>query len=730
MSGPPPASNRLRDRLGLLWRASGVPADRVGWSDLRVDDGRRLAAFAGGTVLLAVGVGLAAALLLGAVHDADASRLLRVVSGVDGAVWLIASVLVGVVLDAILWREAAAARALGVFIPLVDAPTRPIFRLIPPILIFGAGILIASGRPDPWFVPCPEATLTCDGMLVPVDHDGGGSNATIWIVYAIHHAAVAPVGTLAIAVGGPGGSGLDSALGIVEELDPELVRRYDILFFDQRGVGASEGRDCPDAGARYNAAEPGPAAAAAFAATCIGEAGVDPATLARYSTHQAAEDLESIRDRIGVDRIALYGQSYGTELAQAYAAAHPDRLSALILDGAVDLTQTANQFWADAAHGFDRALQDTLQTCANDAKCHADLEEPLSSYDTLLRRYASVGEVEFGDPDGVVRSHSIDAAALKAAIDVLLYEPVGRMLIQRAVAASSHGDAVPAAQLVDALGSGEGVGASAFTYHAVTCADYRVSPTTDPHDVQAVERAAHDAGVSNLRTDEIYTSQYPCLFWPYQPADGTRPAPITTTPFPVFVLGAIDDPITPVDQARAIAARLSDGYLIVTLGGSHVTFGRHDDCVDGPVVAFLLEAKRPAVRSLTCSGAVADPYIPLTAAVAAGYTDALDAMESTESELFADVDYRLWDRSHDIRIGCRHGGFIALTPATDRDNIRFADCSFVPGLPLTGTGTYSYASGTTSWSVTAPDASLDYIAIGDGRHVSGTWKGAPVDLTR
>ena len=168
----------------------------------------------------------------------------------------------------------------------------------------------------------------------------------------------------------------------------------------------------------------------------------------------------------------------------------------------------------------------------------------------------------------------------------------------------------------------------------------------------------------------------------------------------------------------------------MTLGGSHVTFGRGDDCVDQPIVAFLLDGTRPVDRSITCSGAVADPYIPLTASVASGYRDALDAMQATESELFADVDYRLWDRSSDLRIGCRHGGFIAITPATDQDNIRFADCSFVTGLPLVGTGTYSYAGGTTSWSVTAPGASLDYLATGDGRHVSGTWKGAPVDLTR
>jgi pimeloyl-ACP methyl ester carboxylesterase len=729
VDGPPPRSDRLRDRIALLWRSSGVPADRGGWADLRVGNGRRMALVAGIAVLFATTVGLVAAIWLGAARDADTSRLLRVVSGVDGALWLVASVLVGVALDAIRWREAAAARALGVFIPLVDAPGRAIVRLLPPILLFSAGIFVASGRPEPWFVPCPEATLTCDGMLVPVDHDGG-SHATIWIVYAVHHAATTPVGTLAIAVGGPGGSGLDASLGRLETLDPDLVRRYDILFFDQRGVGASEGRDCPAAGSIYARAEPGADSARAFADACIRESVVDPSTLGRYATHQAAEDLESIRARIGVDRIVLYGESYGTELAQAYAAAHPDRLSALILDGAVDLTRTANAFWSDATIGFSQVLTDTLAACSADADCRADAGDPGATYDRLLHRLLTPESASFADADGVVRVHPFNHAALESAVDALLYEPVGRMLIERAVAAFAHDDPVPAARLVDALAAPEGVGVSSFAYHAITCADYRVSPSADPHDFQAVVQAGSSAGVLSLRTDEVYTTQYPCLFWPYQPADGTRPAPLTTTPYPVFVLGATADPITPVDQARAIAGRLSDGYLIVTTGGSHVSFGRNDECVDRPLLDFLLDGRRPASRSITCDGLVAERYVPLTPSSASGYTDALDVMRSTEAELFADPEYLLRNGPGDIHVGCRYGGFVAITPTAALENIRFADCSFVDGLPLRGTGTYVYEGGTTNWSVTAPDGELDYEASDERQHVSGTWQGATVDITR
>ena len=157
----------------------------------------------------------------------------------------------------------------------------------------------------------------------------------------------------------PAASGLDEAQSRIESLDQDLVRQYDLLFWDQRGIGASEGRDCPRAGYGYAISDATAGSSGAFVDACLKEAGVKASDLARYATRQAAEDLESIRARLGIATFALYGESYGTELAQAYAARHPDRLSTLILDGAVDLTRSANEFWAAAASSFERILVDT-----------------------------------------------------------------------------------------------------------------------------------------------------------------------------------------------------------------------------------------------------------------------------------------------------------------------------------------------------------------------------------
>ena len=55
-----------------------------------------------------------------------------------------------------------------------------------------------------------------------------------------------------------------------------------------------------------------------------------------YTTPDTVADMEAIRRAVGARRLTLFGISYGTELALAYAREHPDRVERLILDSVVD----------------------------------------------------------------------------------------------------------------------------------------------------------------------------------------------------------------------------------------------------------------------------------------------------------------------------------------------------------------------------------------------------------
>ncbi|GAA3102842.1 prolyl aminopeptidase [Streptosporangium carneum] len=96
-----------------------------------------------------------------------------------------------------------------------------------------------------------------------------------------------------------GGPGSGCAPGWRRYFDPEAYR---IVLFDQRGCG----RSTPDAADR-------------------------DAGLAANTTHHLLADIESLRRRLGVDRWLVLGGSWGSTLGLAYAQAHPERVSEIVL---------------------------------------------------------------------------------------------------------------------------------------------------------------------------------------------------------------------------------------------------------------------------------------------------------------------------------------------------------------------------------------------------------------
>jgi proline iminopeptidase len=93
--------------------------------------------------------------------------------------------------------------------------------------------------------------------------------------------------------GGPGG-------GIVPDyrrfFDPEAYR---VVLFDQRGSGQS----------------------------------TPHASLEENTTWHLVADIERLREQLGIEKWLVFGGSWGSTLALAYAQTHPERVSALVLRG-------------------------------------------------------------------------------------------------------------------------------------------------------------------------------------------------------------------------------------------------------------------------------------------------------------------------------------------------------------------------------------------------------------
>lgn len=69
------------------------------------------------------------------------------------------------------------------------------------------------------------------------------------------------------------------------------------------------------------------------------------------TTWDLVADFEKVREQIGVDKWMVFGGSWGSTLALAYAQTHPDRTAALVLRGVYLSRSLELQFsYQDGAH--------------------------------------------------------------------------------------------------------------------------------------------------------------------------------------------------------------------------------------------------------------------------------------------------------------------------------------------------------------------------------------------
>lgn len=624
------------------------------------------------------------------------------------------------------------------------------------------GTALAARRPPPPAVvkappvvhqaPCADSIFTCITIRVRRDHFAS-SGPTVDVTFALHRAtAKTRKGVFVTVTGGPGTSGIAAADSYTARFDPGIVRDYDIVFFDQRGIGRSLPFRCPDASLALsmsaNTPTLGNASALAYAqdaktyaADCIAESGIDPGLLPYLVTRQAVEDLEAFRIWLKADRLDIYGESYGTEYARTYADAHPTHLKSLLLDGPVDVTLTGLEYYDDGADAFDDVLTMTLDRCTAAAACRRDVvgRDGLAGYDELaatLRRGSL--SYSFVDASGHVAKRSFGLGDLETAAAGYLYGEFDRMLLQRAIAWASRGQLLPLARLAsislgqdpETLGAiAEGSWSDAMFY-GVECMDYDYGSGTGEQRAQTYLAAGRAADVAHARAGSIFYGDMPCAYWPVHPPTSDRPDYLTDTPYPVFVLASTTDPATPYAGALRIMSHLTDGYLIVQPGGPHVIFGRGNGCPDDEITAFLVDGVRPGTRFITCDFTGTAPYVPIPAATVTDYTDALAAMTAMDDEINASADYWNWDGVEPLTYGCLFGGSIAYTSSRGGYTATLHDCEFSDGLPLTGNATIDTSRQTFALKVTALSAtSLEYKRDARGRtSVTGTYFGKAVSL--
>ena len=99
-----------------------------------------------------------------------------------------------------------------------------------------------------------------------------------------------------------------------------------------------------------------------FVQRCVDKMGKE--FLANVGTANVAKDLDALRVALGDEKLTYLGYSYGTLIGAPYAEAFPDKVRAMILDGAVDPDADPIQADISQAAGFQKAFDDYAADCA------------------------------------------------------------------------------------------------------------------------------------------------------------------------------------------------------------------------------------------------------------------------------------------------------------------------------------------------------------------------------
>jgi pimeloyl-ACP methyl ester carboxylesterase len=423
--------------------------------------------------------------------------------------------------------------------------------------------------------PC-GTDVRCGEIEVPLDYSGAmPGRVSLFVAEQLPKGFSR--GVVFLVQGGPGGA---STALLPLPIWQRVFPGYTLVTYDDRGTGGFSPLDCPNTERdmlRWTAA----------AVQACGEE-IGPSR-AFYTTRDHAEDMESVRRALGLGRVGVYGVSYGTKQAIAYALAYPDSVAWLVLDSVLP-PEGPDPFAGDVLRGVPGVL---ASICSGGACDHigsdlagdfAALANALAAAPVRVQHVPGFGTVPLGGADLLGLLYDSD------------FSPLIAPELPAAVAAGRAGWLQPLARLVALDNTSQQVGLSGVAvplYLATTCGDglFPWVPDTPLDD----RRGAIDSALAALAPDALggfgswaaltFGTASTCESWP--PPTGHTPLGAGPLPdVPVLVLAGDRDVRTPLAGSVEVASRFRQGRMLVAPGVAHGVLGS-SACVDGAIKDWL-----------------------------------------------------------------------------------------------------------------------------------------------
>ncbi len=449
---------------------------------------------------------------------------------------------------------------------------------------------------DPCFTEITiDLDVDCGYVSVPEFYDGRTDNIIKLPVLRINSTGQGEGGSPVFFLeGGPGGSiliGIKNATSAIigeqalAEGDPtpylDMLQEHDMVYIGQRGTQFAEpflyceeletilGRiirenlDISEWGQLH----------AGITQECVDEftaAGVD---LNAYNSNANADDVNSIRQALGYERIIYYGESYGTHLGQFVMRRHQEILEAVILDGAQSVSKVAwSQNWGPAA---EKVIDDILAYCNADESCSELVGETSGLLEAAFERlqknpviFSYAGEDSTVSGEGTITADLFAGYITTIATNFYLRGTVPYMLLDLV---DGDGEAIGAgfAQIMaaeqPAVPDPNAILFANVMHLAMVCSD-------DPDvNVNDYDRTGYSPFAEAV-TDGFaipFRSQCPVLNVERLSAESDE---LVTLNVPTLLLGGGLDNRTPLSMNQEVADALHNARLVVFPYGAHVQY--------------------------------------------------------------------------------------------------------------------------------------------------------------
>jgi pimeloyl-ACP methyl ester carboxylesterase len=468
---------------------------------------------------------------------------------------------------------------------------------------------------------------------VPLDYtDPGGPHIEIAYVWYPATSPGVPQGTVVPVEGGPGYPSALSVKGGYQVMYGPLLAHWNMLAIDLRGTGRSANLDCP-ALQNFSGQASGPVFndVVASCAKSLNHRWKDPnGTYVHasdlFTSALAANDMASVVEALGIQKIDLYGDSYGSFFAQTFASRYPGLIRSVVLDSTYE-TQDLDPWYRSTIENMPANYDNVCSrspACAKYAPRGAwsDIE----ALAVRLRRAPVTGDVP--GPDGVVEPVTMNVVGLVDLSNDGAGDPdIYRDLDAAARALLAYGDPDPLLRLYaertafqenyfdtpSSVYSGE-------LYMAVSCLDYpqlydmQANATTRSAELARAIAALPESTFAPFTTDEwlaqdqnteAYTA---CLAWP-TPIEAVPPTigqPLLPKTIPVLILGGELDTWTPPSDVPKVMAQLGGHSRFIELANSTHVVGEGDtSCGDDLVRTFVTDPQSLDQMNASCAPLVA-----------------------------------------------------------------------------------------------------------------------------